>query len=74
MTPWQVDRGKVQELKDRWAAGLTKKTVKEQTDQQVEERDGRPSDHWEDRQIDLMVKQRGRPMDRLTDRRTANLT
>lgn len=32
VTPWQVDRGKVQTLKDRWAAGLTNKTVKEQTD------------------------------------------
>lgn len=33
VTPWQVDRGQAQVLKDRWAAGLTKKTVKEQTDQ-----------------------------------------
>ena len=34
---------------------------------------GGQAGHWEDGQIDLVVKQRGSPLDGLTDRWTANL-
>lgn len=70
MTPWQVDRGQAQALKDRWAAGPTTKTVKEQTDPRGRREMGGQSDHWDDGQTDLVAKQRGRP----TDSQTASLT